>query len=229
MTRVMLLGASFDDLEPEGTPLARGEVEIVRVDPGDGEALASLSPLARLVLIDVRSTGERTAEVLSAVRAASAPGTTAALLLVPALERERWETLGADGIVNRPLTAARLLDALKRHGPFDERTSDRSEQVVKIELRSARDEWTGFTRDLGASGAFVQGHPPFAVEEAVAVRLALPGEHGIDPIEGRGRVVRVERGTDGEVEGAAVAFLDWPVSDRGRLGRWLRDKGRGTA
>jgi hypothetical protein len=225
----MLLGGSFDDLEPAGTPLARADVEIVRVDPADGAALAASAPLARLVLIDVRSTGERTAEVLSEVRAANASGASVALLLVPALERERWESLGADGIVNRPLTALRLLDALKRHGPFEERASERRERVVKIELRSGRDEWTGFTRDLGAFGAFVQGHPPFAVEEDVTVRLALPGEHGIDPIAGRGRVVRVERGAGGEVEGAAVAFLEWPVSDRGRLGRWLRDRGRGTA
>ncbi len=223
------MGASFDDLEPEGTPLARGEVEIVRVDPSGGSALESVSPGARLVLIDVRSTGDKTAEVLSAVRSASGSGKTAALLLVPALERDRWESLGADGIVNRPLTAARLLDALRRHAPFDERASERSEQVVKIELRSAREEWTGFTRDLGAAGVFVQGHPPFAVEEEVAVRLGLPGEHGIDPIEGRGRVVRLERGAAGEVDGAAIAFLDWAASDRGRLGRWLRDRGRGTA
>jgi hypothetical protein len=224
----MLLGASFDDLEPAGTPLARGEVEIVRVDPDDTGAITALSPSPRLVLIDVRSAGERTVAVLSAIRAAHDPGTTAALLLVPALERERWESLGADGIVNRPLTAARLLDALKRHGRLDERGSERSEEIVKIELSSSRDEWTGFTRDLGASGAFVHGHPPFCVGEEVAVRLSLPGDHGTDPIQGRGRVVRVERGAGGEVEGAAVAFLDWPASDRGRLGRWQRDKGRGT-
>lgn len=229
MTRVLLVGASFDDLEPEGTPLARGEVEIVRVDPGDGPALASRSPAPRLVLIDVRSVGERTAAVLAAIRATHDPGKTAALLVVPALERARWESLGADGIVNRPLTAARLLDALRRHGPFGERASERSEQVVKIEFRASGGEWTGFTRDLGTSGAFVHGHQPFEAGEELSVRLTLPGEQGSDPIEGRARVVRVERGSGGEVEGAAVAFLEWSASDRSRLGRWLRDKGRGTA
>lgn len=229
MNRVALVGSGFDDLDREGTSLAREELQILVVAPDDLSPLSSGGVAPRLVVIDTRSAGERTREIVEAVRAASAPSSTAVVLVVPGLDREQWEAYGADGLLTRPLTAARLLDAVRRHVPMEERGADRSERVFKVELTSAAGDWAGFTRDIGTSGLFVHGAAPFAEGDAVSVRFHLPGEPGGAPFQGEARVVRAERDGAGAVAGVALRFTGQSASDRGRLARWLREKGKGVA
>ena len=228
MIRVALVGSGFDNLEPEGTTLAREELEIVVVDGGDLSPLSSGGPAPRLVVIDTRSVGARTQEIVETLRGVAGASPIAIVLAVPGLDRERWESHGADGLVTRPLTTARLLDAIRRHVPMEERGADRSEQVLKVEMASPGTDWVAFTRDIGATGLFVHGAAPFSENDEVSVRFHLPGEPGGASFEGAARVVRVERDDDGVVEGAALHFVGLTASDRGRLARWLREKGHGA-
>ncbi len=157
---------------------------------------------------------------------ADAAGSTTAVLVVGgANDEERAEAVGVLGVIAKPLTRERLVEAVRRHRPISERESERAEVAIKVQYSAAGVEGLAYTRDLSTGGCFLHSHEPLPMGATLGLEFQLPGPGGRD-VRVDAEVVRVQsqsahpRGT----QGVAVRFTGLAAGDRVEIGRFLRSR-----
>jgi uncharacterized protein (TIGR02266 family) len=229
MTTILLGKECSTFLETDDSVLQRAEVRLVWVETV--EAFVSMAREHRpdLVVLDPQVSGfdafACAREILEAL------GENVAVLLIGnTADDDRAEAVGIAGIVTRPLTRARLVEAVRRHHPMVERENERAEVAIKVDFVCDGVEGLAYTRDLSTDGCFLHTHEPLTLGARLALAFQLPGPGGRD-VKVEGEVVRMQppgvhrTGTPG----LAVRFTTISAADRGEIGRFLRSRRRGVA
>ena len=99
----------------------------------------------------------------------------------------------------------------------DRRRFERAEVIVSIEYSTIDDLFSEFTRDINASGVFIETDDPQAIGTTVDLQFHLPGS--TDPIKALGLVVRLG---DGGLRGMAVEFESLAADARERINDLIR-------
>jgi uncharacterized protein (TIGR02266 family) len=143
---------------------------------------------------------------------------------------DRAEAAGIAGIVSRPLTQARLVEAVRRYRPMVERENDRAEVAIKVDVVCGGVEGLAYTRDLSADGCFLLTHEPLPPGTALSLAFQLPAPGGRE-VRVEAEVVRVQPpgSTRAGSSGIAVRFTTIAAADRVEIGRFLRSRRRGVA
>ena len=152
------------------------------------------------------------------------------LLIGNTADGERAEAAGIAGIVSRPLTRERLVEAMRRYHPMVERESDRAEVAIKVDFVCDSVSGLAYTRDLSTDGCFLLMHEPLALGAALSLAFQLPAP-GARDVKVEGEVVRLQPPASHRAgtAGLAVRFTTITAADRGEIGRFLRSRRRGVA
>lgn len=219
MTSILILGGSEGVPPRARTALDRRSIRVVSVASVD----AALEPArtASLVLLDVHHLGEKTRDAVAALR-----GSAPILLVATPPMQERLRDAGADGFVARPLTAARLLAALRALAGLGERGEERASIVLAVDWTSEGREGTGSTRDLTGDGMFVATADPPEEGATVEVVFSLPLPEA-KPIRAGAVVARRAGPDEHHGTGMGLRFTSISAGDRGAIARYVR--GRGVA
>ena len=134
------------------------------------------------------------------------------------------------GIVSRPLTRERLVEAVRRYHPMVERENDRAEVAIKVDFVCEGVSGLAYTRDLSTDGCFLHTHEPLALGAVLSLAFQLPAP-GARDVKVEGEVVRLQPPTAHRAgtAGLAVRFTTITAADRGEIGRFLRSRRRGVA
>jgi len=229
MTTILLGKECSTFLETDDSVLQRTEVRLVWAETSD-----AFVPLARehrpdIVVLDPHVAGFDAFATARAIL--DAIGESVAVLLIGnTADDERAEAAGITGIVSRPLTRARLVEAVRRYHPLVEREHDRGEVAIKVEVVCDRVEGLAYTRDLSTDGCFLHTHEPAPEGAKLSLSFQLPGPGGRE-VKVEGVVVRVQPPgpNRGATPGLAVKFTTVTAADRVEIGRFLRSRGRGVA
>jgi len=221
MTTILLGKECSPSLETDDSVLQRSEVHVVWAETTD-----AFIPLARehhpdLVVLDPQVAGFDAFACARGIIAAL-DGKVAVIVIGNTADHERAEAAGVVGIVTRPLTQARLVEAIRRYAPLTERKKDRAEVAIKVAIVRSGIEGLAYTRDLATDGCFLLTHEPIAVGEVLSLSFQLPGPGGRD-VRVEAEVVRVQP------PGIAVRFTTLAPGDRVEIGRFLRSQGHGAA
>ena len=221
MTTILLGKECSPSLETDDSVLQRSEVHVVWAETTD-----AFIPLARehrpdLVVLDPHVAGFDAFACARGILEALG-GKVRVLVIGNTADQERAEAAGVAGIVTRPLTQARLVEAVRRYAPVTERKKDRAEVAIKVELVRGGLTGLAYTRDLATDGCFLLTHEAFTVGDAVVLSFHLPGPGGRE-VRVEGEVVRVQP------PGIAVRFTTLSPADRVEIGRFLRSQGSGAA
>ncbi|HZN54674.1 MAG TPA: PilZ domain-containing protein [Candidatus Polarisedimenticolaceae bacterium] len=221
MTTILLGKECSPFLETDDSVLQRSEVHVVWAETTD-----AFIPLARehrpaLVVLDPHVAGF---DAFACARGIlEAVGESVSVLVIGnTADQERAEAAGVAGIVTRPLTQARLVEAIRRYAPVVEREQARAEVAIKVDFVHVGVEGLAYTRDLAAEGCFLLTHESFKVGDHLALAFHLPGPGGRE-VRTPAEVVRVQP------TGIAVRFTGLAPADRVEIGRFLRSRGRGVA
>ncbi len=229
MTTILLGKECSTFLETDDSVLQRVEVRLVWA-----ESVDTFVPLARehrpdIVVLDPHVAGfdafACAREILEAV------GESVTVLVIGnTADDERAEAAGVAGIVTRPLTRERLVEAVRRYHPLTERENERAEVAIKVEFVCGAVEGLAYTRDLAADGCFLLTHEPIAVGATLTLAFQLPVA-GTREVRVDGEVVRIQPAGANRPgsSGIAVRFTTIAAADRFEIGRFLRSRGRGVA
>lgn len=224
MRTVVIVGDAHTLPDRERTMLERSEVALVIATHVEAVSVAAERG-ADIAIVDPHSPGVDAATSCAALRERGPEGIRVLLVAAPA-DRERFAGAGADGFVSRPLTTARLLDAVRRFAPLPERAEERVPFAVKVEFARAGIEASGYAHDLTSAGLFLVTREPLSPGDELELAFALPKTEP-HAIRTKARVVRaggVGSGTHG-VAGFGLAFVDLAAEDHIEIVRWLREKG----
>lgn len=224
MRTVLIVGDAHTLPDRESTMLERSEVAVIGATHVDAAAIASERG-ADIAIVDPHAPGVDAAASCAVLRARGREGIRVLLVAAPA-EQDRFAGAGADGFVSRPLTTARLLDAVRRYAPLPERAEVRVPFAVKVDFARAGVEASGYAHDLTSAGLFLVTREPLAPGDEIEIAFALPTTEA-HAIRTRARVVRagdVGSGTHGVV-GFGLAFVELAAKDHIEITRWLREKG----
>jgi len=229
MTMILLGKECSTFLETDESVLQRADVRLVWA-----ESVEAFVPLARehrpdLCVLDPQVPGfdafACAREILAAI------GERVAVLLIGnTADGERAEAAGIAGIVSRPLTRERLVEAMRRYHPMVERESDRAEVAIKVDFVCDSVSGLAYTRDLSTDGCFLLMHEPLALGAALSLAFQLPAP-GARDVKVEGEVVRLQPPASHRAgtAGLAVRFTTITAADRGEIGRFLRSRRRGVA
>jgi uncharacterized protein (TIGR02266 family) len=109
----------------------------------------------------------------------------------------------------------------------ERRRSERAPVTVRIEYSTVDALFSDFTRNINEGGIFVETEEAIPLEEKVELKLRLPGSPEV--VHARGRVVRIEPGSETSPAGIAIEFdqLDGDARDViNRVVRRLRNEPR---
>ena len=216
-------------LDTDDSVLQRAEVRLLWAESAEAFVPMALAHRPDLVVLDPQMPG---VNVFACAREIIAAVGDALVILVigNSADDDRAEAAGIAGVVSRPLTQARLVEALRRYKPLLERVNDRAEVAIKVQLTCAGTQGLAYTRDLSTDGCFLHVHEPLPLGAAVALEFQLPGPGGRD-VRIDGEVVRVQPPGNqrSATPGLAVRFTTIAAADRGEIGRFLRSRGRGVA
>jgi uncharacterized protein (TIGR02266 family) len=152
------------------------------------------------------------------------------LLIGNSADGDRAEAAGIAGIVTRPLTRERLVEAVRRYHPMVERENDRVEVAIKVDFVCEDVSGLAYTRDLSTDGCFLHMHEPLPLGSVLTLAFQLPAP-GTRDVKLEAEVVRLQPPTSqrGGTAGLAVRFTTITAADRGEIGRFLRSRRRGVA
>ena len=229
MTTILLGKECSTFLETEESVLQRAEVRLVWA-----ESVDAFVPLARehrpdLCVLDPQVPGfdafACAREILEAVGSG-----IAVLVIGNTADGERAEAAGVAGIVSRPLTRERLVEAIRRYRPIVERENDRVEIAIKVDFVAEGVSGLAYTRDLSADGCFLLMHEPMPLGTVLALSFQLPGP-GTRELKIEGVVVRLQPPAAHRAasSGLAVKFTSITAAVRGEIARFLRSRRQGVA
>ena len=229
MTTILLGKECSTFLETDESVLHRADVRLVWA-----ESVDAFVPLARehrpdLCVLDPQVPGLDAFACAREILEGAGEGVVV-LLIGNTADGERAEAAGIAGIVSRPLTRERLVEAIRRYSPVVERENERAEVAIKVDFVCDGVEGSAYTRDLSTDGCFLHIHEPLPLGAALTLAFQLPAP-GARDVKVEGEVVRlqppaVQRGGSA---GLAVKFTAISAADRGELGRFLRSRNRGVA
>ena len=229
MTTILLGKECSPFLEIDDSLLQRSAVRLVWAETVD-----AFLPLARehhpdLVVLDPQVPGFDAFETARALTSESGLETTLVFIIGNTFDQARAQASGVAGLFHRPVTQARLLEAIRRHRLATERDDERVEVAIKVAFTREGSDGLAFTRDLSLEGCFLLTHETFATGERVQLAFQIPVPGGRE-IRVAAEVVRAEPLQPGEAgtSGIAARFLGLAAADRVELGRFLRERGRGT-
>jgi uncharacterized protein (TIGR02266 family) len=229
MTTILLGKECSTFLETDDSVLQRAEVRLVWA-----ESVDAFLPLARehrpeLIVLDPQVPGfdafACAREILAAI------GESVSVLIIGnTADDERAEAAGIAGIVSRPLTQARLVEAVRRYHPLVERENERAEVAIKVDVVCNGVEGLAYTRDLSTDGCFLHTHEPWPAGTALTLAFQLPAPGSRD-VRVEGEVVRLQPpgAHRSGSPGIAVRFTSIAAADRVEIGRYLRSRRRGVA
>ena len=229
MTTILLGKECSTFLETDDSVLQRADVHLVWA-----ESAEAFVPLARehrpeLVVLDPQVPGfDAFACAREILELADEP--VAVLVIGNTADDERAEAVGIAGILTRPLTRERLVEAIRRYHPLVERENDRAEVAIKVQFASNGTSGLAYTRDLSTDGCFLHVHEPLAQGALLSLEFVIPGPGGRE-VKVDGEVVRVQAAASPRsgTPGLAVRFTAITAADRVEIGRFLRSRGRGVA
>jgi len=229
MTMILLGKECSTFLETDESVLQRADVRLVWA-----ESVDAFVPLARehrpdLCVLDPQVPGFDAFACAREILEAIGEG-VAVLLIGNTADGERAEAAGIAGIVSRPLTRERLVEAMRRYHPMVERESDRAEVAIKVDFVCDSVSGLAYTRDLSTDGCFLLMHEPLALGAALSLAFQLPAP-GARDVKVEGEVVRLQPPASHRAgtAGLAVRFTTITAADRGEIGRFLRSRRRGVA
>ena len=229
MTTILLGKECSTFLETDESGLQRADVRVVWA-----ESVDAFVPLARehrpdLCVLDPQVPGFDAFACAREILEAIGEG-VAVLLIGNTADGERAEAAGIAGIVSRPLTRERLVEAMRRYHPMVERESDRAEVAIKVDFVCDSVSGLAYTRDLSTDGCFLLMHEPLALGAALSLAFQLPAP-GARDVKVEGEVVRLQppAAHRAGTAGLAVRFTTITAADRGEIGRFLRSRRRGVA
>jgi CheY-like chemotaxis protein len=229
MTTILLGKECSTFLETDESVLQRADVRLVWA-----ESVDAFVPLARehrpdLCVLDPHIPGFDAFACAREILEAIGEG-VAVLLIGNTADGERAEAAGIAGIVSRPLTRERLVEAMRRYHPMVERENDRAEVAIKVDFVCDGVEGLAYTRDLSTDGCFLHMHEPLALGAALSLAFQLPAP-GARDVKVEGEVVRLQPPAPHRAgtAGLAVRFTTITAADRGEIGRFLRSRRRGVA
>ena len=152
------------------------------------------------------------------------------LVIGNSADLERAEAAGIAGIVSRPLTRERLVEAMRRYHPMVERENDRAEVAIKVDYTYRGVSGLAYTRDLSTDGCFLHMHDAIPLGAVLSLAFQLPAP-GAREVKVEGTVVRLQPPAVQRAgsAGVAVKFTTITAADRGEIGRFLRSRRRGVA
>jgi len=229
MTTILLGKECSTFLETDESVLQRVDVRLVWA-----ESVDAFVPLARehrpdLCVLDPHVPGfdafACAREILQVVGAS-----IVVLVIGNSADGERAEAAGVAGILSRPLTRERLVEAIRRYHPMVERENERAEVAIKVDFVCEGAAGLAYTRDLSTDGCFLLLHEPVALGAVLNLAFQLPGPGGRE-VKVEGTVVRLQPPAvhRGGTAGLAVKFTTITAADRGEIGRFLRSRRRGVA
>ena len=229
MTTILLGKECSSFLEIDDSVLQRADVRFLWAETPDAFVPLARSHRPELVVLDPQVPGLDAFAVARELHEALGDAVTI-LVIGNTADQERAAAAGVAGLVTRPLTQARLVEAIRRYRPMSARESERAEVALKVVVHRGGVESLAYTRDIATDGCFLHTHEPIALGEIVALSFQLPIPGGRD-VRLEAEVVRVEPpAADGTgTPGVAVRFTSIAAGDRVELGRYLRGRGRGVA
>lgn len=216
-------------LDTDDSVLQRADVRLLWAETAEAFVPLALAHQPDMVVLDQQMNGidafACAREILDAVGES-----VVVLLLGNTADDDRAEAAGIAGIVTRPLTRARLVEAVRRYRPLHERENDRSEVAIKVQFESQSIQGLAYTRDLSTGGCFLHAHEPLSLGAVMALEFQLPGPGGRD-VKVDGEIVRIQPQGNPRAGtlGLAVRFMTIAAADRVEIGRFLRSRGRGAA
>lgn len=230
MTTTILLGKECSTfLATDESMLQRAEVRLVWA-----ESVDAFVPLAKehrpdIVVLDPQVAGFDAFRCAREILEAIGSGISV-LVIGNSADDDRARAAGVAGIVTRPLTRERLVEAVRRYHPLVERESDRAPVALKVDFVCNGREGLAYTRDLSIDGCFLHTHEPLPMGASVSLSFQLPAPGGRE-VRLEAEVVRVQ--APGAVRsgspGVAVRFTTIAAADRVEIGRFLRSRRRGVA
>jgi CheY-like chemotaxis protein len=222
MTTILLGKECSPFLEIDDSLLQRAEVRLVWAETSDAYARLAREHRPHVIVLDPQVPGFDAAACAAALRRDAALASTVILLIGNRSAKRATVSGSVDGTLARPVTQERLLDAMRRHGITVERTGDRVEVAIKVDLTHGARTSLAYTRDLAVDGCFLHTHEPFSVGDRVGLAFQLPTPGGRD-LRIEGVVLRVGSG------GIALKFSGLAPGDRVELGRFLRKRRQADA
>ena len=229
MTTILLSKECSTFLDTDDSVLQRAEVRLVWAEVPEAFVPLAVAHRPDLVVLDPQTAGFDAFACAREIRDAVRPS-IAVLLIGTTADGVNAEAAGIAGILTRPLTRARLVEAVRRHHPLLERENERAEVAIKVQFDAAGVQGLAYTRDLSTDGCFLHAHEPLPVGAELALSFQLPGPGGRD-VRLDGHVVRVQAPgmKRASAPGLAVRFTAVAPGDRVEIGRFLRSHGRGVA
>jgi uncharacterized protein (TIGR02266 family) len=229
MTTILLGKECSPFLEIDDSLLQRSAVRLVWAETVD-----AFLPLARehrpdLVVLDPQVPGFDAFETARALTAEHGLEKTLVFVIGNTFDQARAQAAGVAGLFNRPVTQARLLEAIRRHRLATERDDERVEVAIKVAFSRDGSEGVAFTRDVSLDGCFLLTHERFGAGDRLQLVFQIPVPGGRE-VRVAAEVMRVEPVAPGEAgtAGIAVRFVALAPADRVELGRFLRERGRGA-
>ena len=229
MTTILLGKECSSFLEIDDSVLQRAEVRFVWAETPDAFLALAREHRPDLVVLDPQVPGLDAFGRAREIRQALGDAVTV-LVIGNSADNDRALAAGVAGLITRPLTQARLVEAIRRFHPVSGREAVRAEVALKVTIIRAGVEGLAYTRDIATDGCFLHTHEPARVGEKLTLSFHLPIPGGRD-IRLEGEVVRVQPpAADGTgTPGIAVRFTTIAAADRVELGRYLLSRGRGVA
>jgi uncharacterized protein (TIGR02266 family) len=229
MTTILLGKECSTFLETDESVLQRGEVRLVWAETVDSFVRLAMEHRPDLVVLDPQIAGFDAFACAREILAAMGEGVSV-LLIGNSADTERAEAAGIAGIVTRPVTRERLVEAVRRYHPMVERENDRAEVAIKVDFICEGVSGLAYTRDLSTDGCFLHTHQPLSLGAVLSLAFQLPGK-GARDVKVEGEVVRLQppAAHRGGSAGIAVRFTTITAADRGEIGRFLRSRRRGVA
>jgi CheY-like chemotaxis protein/Tfp pilus assembly protein PilZ len=229
MTTILLGKECSTFLETDDSVLQRAEVRLVWAETVDAFVPLAKEHRPNIVVLDPHVAGFDAFACAREILAATGGGLSI-LLIGNSADDERAEAAGIAGIVTRPLTRERLVEAVRRYHPMVERENDRAEVAIKVDFVCQGVSGLAYTRDLSTDGCFLHTHEPLALGAVISLAFQLPSP-GARDVKVEGEVVRLQPPTAHRAgtAGLAVRFTTITAADRGEIGRYLRSRRRGVA
>jgi len=229
MTTILLGKECSTFLEIDDSMLQRAEVRLLWAETVDAFVPLALEHRPELVVLDPQVAGFD-AFACARLLLAAVGESVSVLIIGNTADDDRAEAAGIAGIVSRPLTQARLVEAVRRYHPLVERENDRADVAIKVDFVCAGVEGLAYTRDLSTDGCFLHTHEPLAPGALLSLSFQLPAPGGRD-VKVEGEVVRVQPPIESRSAsaGIAVRFTTIAAADRVEIGRFLRSRRRGVA
>ena len=195
MTTILLGKECSTFLETDDSVLQRAEVRLLWAENVDAFVPLAVEHRPDLVVLDPQVQGF---DAFACARLIlEAIGERVSVLLIGnSADDLRAEAAGIVGIVSRPLTRERLVEAVRRYHPMVERENDRAEVAIKVDFECGGVSGLAYTRDLSTDGCFLHTNEPLTVGAVLSLAFQLPAP-GARDVKVEGEVVRLQPAVSG--------------------------------